>query len=451
MVELSRANTVVDFTQDLLSGIAPSVARGRDTTLLRDLLDRSIRQADASLSHEPTIELSVRNIIGDALSALGDADAAIGQLDRVFQSTRGTAHHDDPTRIRAGLTIATILAGRYETHAAQKYVTECTESLRHTGRGGSAEGYEARTAQAAVYMHAQRHAEAETLLREVLAYYRGVGKAESEPALRVWNNLALTIASQNRAAEALEQWQQLNALDRRVYGQNHPYTLMTLMQIAMTLQRQGKLDEAATAFNESLGVARKIYDPGHPTLLIIMNNLGAFLLDRDKLEEADALLMEAYQIGSQKFQTMDVPMDTILLHLGRLRGKQGRYDEAAQYVMKLHDASAAKHGRLNRRTLSILKYIFDYQIRADRAEEGIRIMQELGELPEDAGNDVRESVYASAGKLHLAAGNRQAALHYEALARSVMPKDENGREVASPISRELHEMLHSPTTRVKVR
>src|SRR5439155_8715210 len=68
--ELSRANAIVTFTDQLLGGIAPQVARGRDTALLRELLDDSIRQADVTLASQPTINLTVRHTIGQALNAL---------------------------------------------------------------------------------------------------------------------------------------------------------------------------------------------------------------------------------------------------------------------------------------------------------------------------------------------------------------------------------------------
>jgi tetratricopeptide (TPR) repeat protein len=293
-------------------------------------------------------------------------------------------------------------------------VDDLTQTVERTRLEHSEEGIEARMAQAAVYLHSQRTPEAEVLYRSILQDLRNAGKGQSEVALRCWNNLGLSIGWQGRWKEAGEQYQELHAVDRRVYGEDHPYTMMTLMELGTTMLQQQRFDEAEEAMRGALVIARRIFLPAHPTLLICMNNLGSLLLDRGKLDEAEAILMEGYETGRQKLRPMDAPMDTLVLHLAKLRNRQKRFSEAADYSLQLHDAVAAKYGPRDKRTLSTLVYVYQNLLYAGRGGEGLAMIEQLGELPADPGPVMLQSLYGWSGQLYLASGNLPAAQrHYQ--------------------------------------
>src|SRR5262249_18403327 len=152
------------FTDKLLGGIGPSVARGRDTALLHEILDSSIDQVGPSLSSQPSVELTVRNTIAGALSDLGDGLAAIAQLRKIYDSTAANpALHDHPERLRAAILMAQIHIERYELDEAQKLVNDATEGYHRRGEEESDGAYDARLAQAGIELHsgksdlAQKH------------------------------------------------------------------------------------------------------------------------------------------------------------------------------------------------------------------------------------------------------------------------------------------------------
>src|SRR5439155_5954689 len=150
--ELARSNAIVAFTSDLLGGIAPSVARGRDTALLRDLLDESIRKADTNLAGEPTIDLAVRRTIGEALNNLGDPPAALAQLRKIYEATADAKTRDHPERLRIAVTMAQILLEGFDDAQAEPLVNWALAGYRRTGREESDDAYLARIAEAGVYL-----------------------------------------------------------------------------------------------------------------------------------------------------------------------------------------------------------------------------------------------------------------------------------------------------------
>jgi tetratricopeptide (TPR) repeat protein len=425
--ELARANAIVGFTGNLLDAIRPSVARGRDTALLQEILNESIREVDVSLAGQPSVELSVRYMIGSALSDLGDDKAALEQLRKVYDATANTPLHDHPERIRGAILMANILVARDGTKEAQKLIDETMQSLRRTGQDNSNLGHKARLAQAGVYLHDGRDALAEKQFAELLAHYRAAGLGESNDAIVTWNNLALAISDQGRWDEALKLWQELNAMDRRLFGENHPYTLMTQLDIGTSLARLKRFDEAEAALREALKVARSVYEPGHPTLLSIMNNFASMLTDRDKLAEADAILTEALETGRKKLGPLDSPMEVLVLHLSQLRRQQGRHDEAVRLACDLHGALVDKFGARHSKTLSLVVLVFDNLLTANRSAEGVALFESIGELPDDLPPDISQRLHACAGRMYLATGDEPNARKHALRAREAVRPGPDGQ------------------------
>jgi tetratricopeptide (TPR) repeat protein len=224
---------------------------------------------------------------------------------------------------------------------------------------------------------------------------------------------------------------------------------MTMMDIGTSLTNLGRLDEAEKSLRDTLVVARKIYPPGHPTILVNMNNLAGLLLRTNKLDDADAVLTEALEAGRQrKMAPLDQPMDTLVLQLGQLRARQGRFDEAAKYAYQLHDAVAAKFGERNVKTLSALVLVYDNLLQANRAGEGVAMVEKIGDLPPEVPPDLRQRLLTCAGRLYLANGDEVSARRYAELARAFVRKDDNGTERITPGLQVLESQLHiTPATK----
>ena len=69
--EASWSQQVARFLQDMLKGVGPSVARGRDTTMLREIMDKTAQRLDKELKGQPDVEASLRTTIGSVYSDLG--------------------------------------------------------------------------------------------------------------------------------------------------------------------------------------------------------------------------------------------------------------------------------------------------------------------------------------------------------------------------------------------
>jgi uncharacterized protein HemX len=74
--EASKSRQVAQFLEDMLQGVSPSVALGRDTKLLREILDKTAERVGKDLKDQPEVEAELRQVIGNVQRALGEYEKA---------------------------------------------------------------------------------------------------------------------------------------------------------------------------------------------------------------------------------------------------------------------------------------------------------------------------------------------------------------------------------------
>ena len=73
---------------------------------------------------------------------------------------------------------------------------------------------------------------------------------------------------------------------RRVLGDEHPSTLMSINNMGSLLLRQGKYDEAEVYYVEAMEGLRRVLGDEHPDTLNSIGNMGNLLLRQGKYDEA---------------------------------------------------------------------------------------------------------------------------------------------------------------------
>jgi tetratricopeptide (TPR) repeat protein len=100
--EAARSKHVARFLQDMLSSLQPSVALGRDTTMLREILDRTAERIGNELKDQPKIEADLRNTIVQVYYFAGTAQQAEA-MHRKGLAIRRTLHGKDPLGLATSL------------------------------------------------------------------------------------------------------------------------------------------------------------------------------------------------------------------------------------------------------------------------------------------------------------------------------------------------------------
>ena len=77
--EASKSREVATFLKDMLKGVGPSVALGRDTTMLKEILETTADRLAAELKDQPETEAEIRTTLGNVFKELSEYDKATEQ------------------------------------------------------------------------------------------------------------------------------------------------------------------------------------------------------------------------------------------------------------------------------------------------------------------------------------------------------------------------------------
>ncbi len=82
-----KSQQVTKFLEDMLNGVEPSVALGRDTAMLREILDRTAERVGKEMINQPAVEAELYSLIGTHYREIGNFDRA-EEMHRAALETR---------------------------------------------------------------------------------------------------------------------------------------------------------------------------------------------------------------------------------------------------------------------------------------------------------------------------------------------------------------------------
>src|SRR5207249_803321 len=86
--EAAKSQQVARFLQDMLRSVGPSVAQGRDTAMLQEILDKTAERVGNDLTNQPEVEAELRTTIGLVYKELGERDKAEDSFRRALALRR---------------------------------------------------------------------------------------------------------------------------------------------------------------------------------------------------------------------------------------------------------------------------------------------------------------------------------------------------------------------------
>jgi len=284
--EANKSRQVAQFLKDMLAGVGPSVALGRDTKMLKEILDKIVERVGKDLTNQPEVEEELRSTIGSTYFELGDYSKAVAMQ-------------------REALRLRRALFG--ETN---ELVAASLNSL------GCALDYQG------------RRPESERVLRQALEMRRKLLGGEHLDVATSLHDLARPVGAQGREPEAEALYREALAIRRKLSGNKNPEVALTLVQLATVLCREGKLGEAETMGREGLTLSRAVYGDEHPEVARAIDNLSGELRSQGKLAEAESLSREALAMKRKLFGNEHPLVALALVGLARVLRLEGKLSEA---------------------------------------------------------------------------------------------------------------------------
>jgi serine/threonine-protein kinase len=166
---------------------------------------------------------------------------------------------------------------------------------------------------------------AERMLREVLALVEGLyGPSGHAAVARAHSAVGVLAIERGRYEDAASHTGIALEANRKLLGEKHPWTAITMQTHAIALLGLGRLDEAEALLRRSLAVRREILPPGHADTISSHFGLARVALARGDLPLAERELGTAMDVIA-KIQSPDrLQRDAVELLLGRVVAMQGR-------------------------------------------------------------------------------------------------------------------------------
>jgi serine/threonine protein kinase/Tfp pilus assembly protein PilF len=324
-----KSSEVAGFLKEMLNGVGPSVALGKDTALLKEILDKTAERVGTDLRGQPEVEYQLRNTLGEVYRAIAENRKAEAMHRRAIELGRTLYGGSDPRVAESKNNLALVLTDEGHYDEAEKEFREAIDIYRKVRKSPDEDLAASLNNLGMVYRDTGKLPEAEALQRESLAMIRELHGADYVKAGYCEINLSIVLQRRGKQEEAESSAHSAVAIFRKADGKDNPETALALGNLAQVLEKGGKLPQAEIADRESLAMRRTVLDPTHPEIARNLMELASILSKQGKLAEAEEKCREALAILRDHFGSEHRFFPFVLDELGRTLEAREKSDDAA--------------------------------------------------------------------------------------------------------------------------
>ncbi|HEY2952152.1 MAG TPA: serine/threonine-protein kinase [Verrucomicrobiae bacterium] len=326
--EASKSQQVAQFLKDMLEGVGPSVALGQDTTMLREILDKTAERIGKDLKDQPGVEAELRNTIGEVYRVLGQYEKAETMHREALAMRRKLLSNEHPAVADSLHNLARVLRGQGKLAEAETMHREALAMRRKLLGNEHPDVAKSLNNLGRVLERRGKLAEDETMQRDALVIQRKLLGNEHPDVANSLHNLAAALGGQGKLAEAETMHREALARRRKLSGNEHPDVATSLNSLAVVLQAENKLAEAEKTQREALAMWTKLLGNDHPEVATSLHNLATVLLSQSRLAEAETMFREAVAMRRKLWGIEHSDVATSLGSLAVVLHRQGKLAEA---------------------------------------------------------------------------------------------------------------------------
>ena len=416
-----QSEQVAQFLTDMLNGVGPSVALGRDTALMRDILDRTTRHLDTELRDQPAVAADLRATLGGVYLELGEYAKAEPLLRAAVAAQRTTVGNEGATTAKSLHLLGITLRLLNKTAEAETVTQEALAIRRKIF--GAAHPLVADTLYQLVWVLAPHRTTTDrrTMMEEVLDIRRkAFGPEHADVAQAIYGLGSLAQMDLDHEL-AVRLHREALALRRRLLGNDHPDVAASLDAIgyscAHVLDRKS---EAAAAYGEAFAIRRKVLGDQHPQMVVSLLRFTGQQPARDITPETLELVR-----GFVASQRKLLPRGSTLLALATLEDRPDRYPAEAHDMVRearlLLDEARRNGSSLEADLIRAMGFFTWSKFIGNQPDEGVIMGEEAMKLAQAAfGADGRGTLMPShiLAWTYLALGREaEAASRFETAAR----------------------------------
>jgi tetratricopeptide (TPR) repeat protein len=334
--QAARSEQVAHFLEDMLKGVGPSVALGRDTTMLREIVDKTAERIQTDLKDQPDVQIELDLTLTEVYLQLQDYKKMEQTARQTLALARSHLGAESLPAADALWKLGIALSVMRSLDEAETVTRQAIAMQRKLRGGESLEEGEALCTLGNVLRHqagrterpvsARKRSEAESANKAGLAILRKrLGNDSDEVSFSLYL-LSMTLMDAGKAAEAEDAIRESAAIRQRIHGDDYPsaqFGFMTYILLA-----RGKLDEAEACGRKALEIERKMGLVGKQSQVGAHFNLGQVLLAKGKPDEAETHYREAVMIARKVVDSEYRDLPGWLAGLANVLRKNGKLAEA---------------------------------------------------------------------------------------------------------------------------
>ncbi len=382
-----RATAALDIVRGMFRSVQPSVAQGKPA-LVRDVMDAAAKDLAARADVEPSVESTVRAMIGEAYQELGHADLAEPQLRRALELGERTRGPRDPETMTQRHNLAAILITDMRLDEAQGVIDRAIADRAATLGPRHPDTLASKSLAITILQRRGKYAEAEPLSQQLIADQTIVSGPTSRETIDSRLSLADIYDQLGRPVESEREAADIAKVAEEALGPGDPLTLTALSIQASALETQAKDRESIAINRDILARRRRIMGDDHPHTILSMDALGEVLFRVGQRDEAIALRREAVERSKRVFGPEHASTSTHIHNLGSLLHMSNKLDEAEEMYRAAHEIARKALGETHHSTLSSLNQLGLLLLDRKRPAEALPFLEQVlagfeKELPPD--------------------------------------------------------------------
>jgi len=291
-IEAGKSAQVAKFMEEMLEGVGPSVALGRDTKLMREILDRTATRVDRELKAQPLVEAELRMTLGRTYFDLGEFEGAKGQFEKALAILKDEKGKRDASTLRAASRLGTTMYQLGDLTGAESSLTATARAQEELFGADDPDALRTQVDLSMILVYGSKLDQAEKLVKRILPGLRKAFGPSGPTTREAMNNLAQAYTDAGRLPEAESLYKEILEAAVAELGPEHPAALEIEVNLGWLYRREERLAEADAMTAGALATMRRVLGNEHPMTQIGVNNLAVVYKAEKKYREAEPLYIE---------------------------------------------------------------------------------------------------------------------------------------------------------------
>jgi serine/threonine protein kinase/tetratricopeptide (TPR) repeat protein len=293
--EAAKSRQITQFLENMLQGVGPSAALGRDIAMLLEILDRTAERVGKELANQPAVEAELRGLIGRLYLEIGIYDKA-EQMERVALTLNRKLSGPESQTASLLNDLGQALWKQGRLAEAEEVDREAVAMRRRLFGNLNADVATSINNLASVYRRQRKLPEADALIREALEIRQRLFGQESLEVADSLHNLCVILGDLGNRHESETTGRKMLAMRRQLLGDEHVLVADALMDVAWAIGFNGKSAEAESLEKEALAIRRNILGDTHPDVANTLSLLADRIRQRGDVNESHYILKAAISI-----------------------------------------------------------------------------------------------------------------------------------------------------------